>query len=84
MAKEDTKPEQRRNLRHRWITPRNLHLAQLLTEPLATKPKPCCVCIPEKQSRDECFLINGTDSDKCKTILSDYKNCMKGFGFEVN
>ncbi|ODV85709.1 hypothetical protein CANARDRAFT_27807 [[Candida] arabinofermentans NRRL YB-2248] len=48
-----------------------------------TKPKPCCVCIPEKQSRDECLLINGTESDKCKDIITSYKSCMKGFGFEI-
>ncbi|OWB59082.1 hypothetical protein B5S28_g5210 [[Candida] boidinii] len=47
------------------------------------KPKPCCVCIPEKQSRDECLLLNGQESGKCDDIIASYKNCMKGFGFEV-
>ncbi|ODV96516.1 hypothetical protein PACTADRAFT_49846 [Pachysolen tannophilus NRRL Y-2460] len=49
-----------------------------------SKPKPCCVCIPQKQSRDECLLLNGQESGKCDSIIQEYKTCMKGFGFEVN
>ncbi|ODQ49109.1 hypothetical protein PICMEDRAFT_14595 [Pichia membranifaciens NRRL Y-2026] len=48
-----------------------------------SKPKPCCVCKTEKSARDECLLINGIDSPKCETLISSYKTCMKGFGFEI-
>lgn len=47
------------------------------------KPKPCCVCIPEKQARDECILINGQETGQCQDRVQAYKACMKGFGFEV-
>ncbi|AJV61798.1 ATM_1a_G0035580.mRNA.1.CDS.1 [Saccharomyces cerevisiae] len=47
------------------------------------KPKPCCVCKPEKEERDTCILFNGQDSEKCKEFIEKYKECMKGYGFEV-
>ncbi|CAH2449421.1 Cytochrome c oxidase copper metallochaperone [Komagataella phaffii CBS 7435] len=49
-----------------------------------SKPKPCCVCKPEKEARDQCLLINGQDSGKCDDLISQYKVCMKGFGFDTN
>lgn len=48
-----------------------------------SKPKPCCVCKPEKETRDECLLINGQDSGKCDDVISQYKVCMKGYGFAI-
>ncbi|CAG98493.2 copper metallochaperone COX17 [Kluyveromyces lactis] len=53
------------------------------TETEATKPKPCCVCKPEKEARDECLLFNGQESGKCDELIAKYKTCMKGYGFEV-
>lgn len=47
------------------------------------KPKPCCVCLDEKKVRDACLLKNGQDSGKCDDIISKYKVCMKGYGFEI-
>ncbi len=47
------------------------------------KPKPCCVCKPEKASRDECLLLNGEDSGKCDTLITSYKKCMQGYGFSI-
>lgn len=47
------------------------------------KPKPCCVCLDEKKIRDACLLKNGQDSGKCDDIISKYKVCMKGYGFEI-
>lgn len=47
------------------------------------KPKPCCVCKPEKQERDECLLFNGQESGKCDDIIAKYKECMKGYGFTI-
>lgn len=49
-----------------------------------SKPKPCCVCLDEKKTRDECLLFNGQDSGKCDDIIQKYKTCMKGYGFETN
>lgn len=57
-------------------------IARTVTNP-AEKPKPCCVCKPEKQARDECLLFNGTDAPKCAPLIEAYKTCMKGYGFEV-
>ncbi|AQZ09597.1 COX17 (YLL009C) [Zygosaccharomyces parabailii] len=50
---------------------------------MSDKPKPCCVCLPEKDERDQCILFNGQESDKCKELVQKYKKCMKGFGFEI-
>ncbi|KAH6691562.1 cysteine alpha-hairpin motif superfamily [Plectosphaerella plurivora] len=49
------------------------------------KPKPCCVCKEEKSKRDECMLFsNSNDPAKdCRSTIQQYKDCMKGFGFEV-
>mgnify|MGYP003365428948 CR=1 FL=1 len=50
------------------------------------KPKPCCVCKPEKEVRDQCLLFNGTEgkgSEKCTEFIEKYKQCMKGYGFEI-
>ncbi|GMM29070.1 copper metallochaperone [Martiniozyma asiatica (nom. inval.)] len=48
-----------------------------------SKPKPCCVCKPEKEIRDECLLFNGTDAPKCQEYIAKYKQCMKGYGFDI-
>ncbi|SMN21176.1 similar to Saccharomyces cerevisiae YLL009C COX17 Copper metallochaperone that transfers copper to Sco1p and Cox11p for eventual delivery to cytochrome c oxidase [Maudiozyma saulgeensis] len=56
------------------------------TKPVEDKPKPCCVCKPEKEVRDQCLLFNGTEgkgSEKCKEFIEKYKQCMKGYGFEI-
>ncbi|KAK6204416.1 cytochrome c oxidase assembly protein/Cu2+ chaperone [Scheffersomyces amazonensis] len=50
----------------------------------APKPKPCCVCLDEKKTRDECLLFNGQESGKCNEMISQYKSCMKGYGFETH
>ncbi|AET41567.1 copper metallochaperone COX17 Ecym_8287 [Eremothecium cymbalariae DBVPG len=47
------------------------------------RPKPCCVCKVEKESRDECLLFNGLESTKCKELVDKYRSCMKGYGFEI-
>ncbi|KAF3928313.1 hypothetical protein AA313_de0209435 [Arthrobotrys entomopaga] len=49
------------------------------------KPKPCCVCKPEKSARDECMLKSLTDKPEveCKDVIKSYKICMEGFGFKV-
>ncbi|CDR46858.1 CYFA0S26e00848g1_1 [Cyberlindnera fabianii] len=47
------------------------------------KPKPCCVCKPEKEARDQCLLINGQESGKCDDMITQYKKCMKGYGFDI-
>lgn len=47
------------------------------------KPKPCCVCKPEKETRDQCLLINGEESGKCDGLIGQYKACMKGYGFVI-
>jgi cytochrome c oxidase assembly protein subunit 17 len=52
-----------------------------MSEP--AKPKPCCVCLDEKKTRDECLLFNGQESGKCDELIAKYKACMKGFGFET-
>lgn len=48
-----------------------------------TKPKPCCVCLPEKDERDQCILFNSQESEKCKEIIGKYKKCMKSYGFDI-
>ncbi|SGZ49671.1 CIC11C00000001878 [Sungouiella intermedia] len=42
------------------------------------KPKPCCVCLDEKKTRDECLLFNGQEGGKCDELIQKYKVCMKG------
>lgn len=48
-----------------------------------SKPKPCCVCKPEKELRDECLLFNGEESGSCKELIKKYKDCMKTYGFDI-
>ncbi|SCV99579.1 LAFE_0A06304g1_1 [Lachancea fermentati] len=48
------------------------------------KPKPCCVCKPEKEARDNCLLFNGQESGKCDELIEKYKKCMAGYGFNTN
>ncbi|CCF57832.1 hypothetical protein KAFR_0D01850 [Kazachstania africana CBS 2517] len=47
------------------------------------KPKPCCVCLTEKEARDQCLLFKGADDGKCKEYIEKYRMCMKSFGFEI-
>ncbi|OJJ34063.1 hypothetical protein ASPWEDRAFT_41966 [Aspergillus wentii DTO 134E9] len=49
------------------------------------KPKPCCVCKPEKTARDDCMLFSKSDDPtvECKSTIEQYKTCMAGFGFKV-
>ncbi|KAF2158011.1 putative copper chaperone for respiratory chain complex IV [Myriangium duriaei CBS 260.36] len=51
----------------------------------AAKYKPCCVCKDEKAARDECMLFsNSADPQKeCQDMVSRYKTCMKGYGFNI-
>ncbi|KAK7527613.1 cytochrome C oxidase copper chaperone-domain-containing protein [Phyllosticta citriasiana] len=51
----------------------------------AAKPKPCCVCKDEKAARDECMLFSKSDNpqQECKDLVSKYKTCMAGFGFNI-
>ncbi|QIW98037.1 hypothetical protein AMS68_003555 [Peltaster fructicola] len=51
----------------------------------SAKVKPCCVCKDEKAARDECMLFS-TSSDPqaaCKDLVSQYRSCMAGFGFNL-
>ncbi|KAF2675083.1 hypothetical protein BT63DRAFT_474748 [Microthyrium microscopicum] len=49
------------------------------------KVKPCCVCTDEKAARDECMLFSKSDNPQqdCQSMMSKYKSCMAGFGFQV-
>ncbi|KAE8145323.1 cytochrome C oxidase copper chaperone-domain-containing protein [Aspergillus avenaceus] len=51
----------------------------------AEKPKPCCVCKPEKTARDDCMLFSKTEdpAQECKSMIEQYKACMAGYGFKV-
>ncbi|KAB2572523.1 hypothetical protein BFW01_g4129 [Lasiodiplodia theobromae] len=55
------------------------------TSAAAAKPKPCCVCKDEKAARDECMLFSTSDNaqDACKDLVSKYKACMAGYGFNI-
>ncbi|KAF7559550.1 hypothetical protein G7046_g4602 [Stylonectria norvegica] len=57
--------------------------AAATTEP-ASKPRPCCVCKDEKAKRDECMLFSTAKDPAadCKSLVEQYRTCMKGFGFE--
>ncbi|KAJ5114860.1 hypothetical protein NUU61_000619 [Penicillium alfredii] len=60
--------------------------AQPPAQPAQTdKPKPCCVCKPEKTARDDCMLFSKSDdpTQECKLTIEQYKTCMAGFGFKV-
>ncbi|KAK2741772.1 Cytochrome c oxidase copper chaperone [Myotisia sp. PD_48] len=51
-----------------------------------SKPKPCCVCKPEKSARDECMLFSKSEDptqQECKSFIQQYKTCMAGYGFKV-
>ncbi|SGZ47182.1 CIC11C00000002514 [Sungouiella intermedia] len=37
------------------------------------KPKPCCVCLDEKKTRDECLLFNGQEGGKCDELIQKYR-----------
>lgn len=50
---------------------------------MSDKPKPCCVCLGEKDQRDQCILFNGQDSGKCREFVNKYKKCMQGYGFQI-
>ncbi|GAV52448.1 hypothetical protein ZYGR_0AG04390 [Zygosaccharomyces rouxii] len=52
-------------------------------EKMSDKPKPCCVCLSEKDQRDQCILFNGQDSGKCQEFVEKYKKCMQGYGFQI-
>ncbi|KAF7846097.1 hypothetical protein BT93_L5262 [Corymbia citriodora subsp. variegata] len=49
------------------------------------RPKPCCVCKDEKSERDKCMLYSqGEDpQEDCKGMVQRYRECMKGYGFNV-
>lgn len=49
------------------------------------KPKPCCVCKDEKSARDECMLFSTAKDpqEACADLVTKYKSCMKGFGFDL-
>ncbi|EER28713.1 Cytochrome C oxidase copper chaperone family protein [Coccidioides posadasii C735 delta SOWgp] len=50
------------------------------------KPKPCCVCKPEKTARDDCMLFSKSDNpaeSECKSLIDQYRSCMAGYGFKV-
>lgn len=51
----------------------------------AAKPKPCCVCKDEKAARDECMLFSTSKDPQaaCMDLVSKYRSCMKGFGFDL-
>ncbi|KAF2808568.1 uncharacterized protein BDZ99DRAFT_522109 [Mytilinidion resinicola] len=51
----------------------------------AAKPKPCCVCKDEKNSRDECMLFSKSDNPQgeCQDLVSKYRSCMAGYGFQI-
>lgn len=51
----------------------------------SSKPKPCCVCKEEKSARDECMLFSQADDpqEDCKGMVQKYRDCMKGFGFNI-
>lgn len=58
--------------------------ATTMSQPEKTdKPKPCCVCLDEKQARDQCLLFKGQDGGLCNELIEKYKVCMKGYGFET-
>ncbi|KAK7206434.1 cysteine alpha-hairpin motif superfamily [Myxozyma melibiosi] len=54
-----------------------------ISEVKAERPKPCCVCLDQKQARDECMLVSEDGRKQCADLIQEYKNCMKGYGFNV-
>jgi cytochrome c oxidase assembly protein subunit 17 len=51
----------------------------------APKVKPCCVCKEEKAARDECMLFSTAKDPQaaCADMVTKYRACMKGFGFDL-
>ncbi|KAF2460081.1 cytochrome C oxidase copper chaperone-domain-containing protein [Lineolata rhizophorae] len=51
----------------------------------APKVKPCCVCKDEKMARDDCMLFARSDNpqQECQNLVSQYRSCMAGYGFNV-
>jgi cytochrome c oxidase assembly protein subunit 17 len=51
----------------------------------APKVKPCCVCKEEKAARDECMLFSTAKDPQaaCADMVTKYRSCMKGFGFDL-
>ncbi|EEP76570.1 conserved hypothetical protein [Uncinocarpus reesii 1704] len=50
------------------------------------KPKPCCVCKPEKAARDDCMLFSKSDNpaeSECRSTIEQYRSCMASYGFKV-
>jgi len=43
------------------------------------------VCKDEKAARDECMLFSNTDDPQkeCESMVSKYRSCMAGFGFNL-
>ena len=41
------------------------------------------VCKEEKAKRDECMLMNEDGEKACADLITQYKKCMKGYGFDV-
>ncbi|KAF2218836.1 cytochrome C oxidase copper chaperone-domain-containing protein [Elsinoe ampelina] len=75
-----------RSLQDSTATPPNNLAADLKPAgDAAAKVKPCCVCKDEKSARDECMLFsNSNDPQKeCSDLVSQYKTCMKGYGFNI-
>lgn len=48
-----------------------------------SKPKPCCVCLDQKEARDKCLLLKGDNSPDCAELVAAYKKCMAGYGFTI-
>ncbi|KAI5850372.1 cysteine alpha-hairpin motif superfamily [Morchella snyderi] len=55
----------------------------VVLQPTANGPKPCCVCKDEKASRDECMLFSDKGEEQCLDKIAAYKACMAGFGFKI-
>ncbi|MCJ1448560.1 MAG: hypothetical protein MMC23_009077 [Stictis urceolatum] len=51
----------------------------------AAQVKPCCVCKDEKAARDECMLFSNSNDPQadCQSMVQKYRNCMKGYGFDM-
>lgn len=47
------------------------------------RPKPCCACPDTKRQRDECFMANGVDSEKCAEFIELHRKCMAQYGYKI-
>lgn len=56
-----------------------------MSEATADPHQPCCVCTDEKAKRDECMLFSDAKNpqEDCADLVTKYKICMKGYGFEI-